>query len=584
MPSFPLRHYFLAGYLSVAAALPAYADIGTNEFLREQERQRQLRERLLPEADVRLPRKAPEEVELRLPVGESPCFPVNAIVLEGEYAERFRPALETLLGQSGFTPGLCIGGNGINLVMSRLQDRVIADGYITTRIVAQVQNIAKEQKLALLLIPGKIRHFRFERAAENAPGDIERIQSIRNEFPMKEGDWLNLRDIETALENFRRLSSVQAEFEIVPGDTPGESDIVIRWQQKLPLRLTLSANNSGSRQTGKNQGTVALSLDNPLALSDTLYVYYNHDLGHKKRLTDPLTGQRRVSGTEGYGFHYSVPFADWTLAYNDGYSEYQQAVAGFFTDFLYWGTSRTRDLSLTRIVYRDGHRKTTAGGGLWFRSSRNYIDDAELSIERRRTAGWRMEIAHTEYWDDNTTLYGRVGYKRGTGLAHSLRAPEEAVDEGTSRMQIVDADISLGWSFAIGNERFAINSQVHLQHNLTPLTTQDQLSIGGPHTVRGYNGEITLMAERGYYWRNELAWHYTPGHQAYALWDRGQLRGPSSRWLAGRALEGIGIGLRGQISGVGNWFYDLSLSRPVKAPDMLDSQRGVIGATFSVTF
>ncbi|MDR2240186.1 MAG: ShlB/FhaC/HecB family hemolysin secretion/activation protein [Zoogloeaceae bacterium] len=585
MSRFFLRPCLLALGLAVIFAFPARADIGTEEFLRDQERQRQLRERLLPDAEVRFPRKTPGASGFQLPLSESPCFSVNALVLDGEHADRFRPVLATLLEESGFVPGMCLGGNGINFIMSRLQDQVIADGYVTTRIVAQAQNIAQEQKIVLLIIPGKIRHLRFDGgdAQENSYSNVKRMQYFRNEFPMEEGDWLNLRDIETALENFRRLSSVEAEFEIVPGDIPGESDIVIRWRQKFPLRLTLSADDSGSRQTGKNQGTVAVSLENPLGLSDILYGYYSHDLGYKKRHRDPMTGQKRVSGTEGYGFHYSVPFANWTLAYNYGYSKYEQAVAGFFTDYLYWGTSHTHDLGLTRILYRDGSRKTSAEAGLWFRSGRNYIDDAELTIQRRRTAGWRMEVAHTEYIDD-ATLYARARYKQGTGLLHSLRAPEEDFDEGTSRMRLINADLSLAWPFSLAKERFAFNSQAHFQHNLTPLVAQDKLSIGGRHTVRGFDGEITLMAERGYYWRNELAWHYAPGHQLYALWDRGQVRGPSAQWLAGTLLEGAGMGVRGQFNGAGNWFYDLSVSRPVKAPKLLFSSHGVIAAMISLTF
>ncbi|MCL2075505.1 MAG: ShlB/FhaC/HecB family hemolysin secretion/activation protein [Betaproteobacteria bacterium] len=568
-----------------ACLFPAHADVGTEEFLRDQERQRQLRERVLPETEVRLPRREPEDSDFRLPVSESPCFTVNAVTLEGERADRFHSALESLLENSGFIPGMCLGGNGVNFIMSRLQDRVIADGYVTTRIVARSQNIAEEQKIVLLVIPGKIRHLRFHGVAarEEWRGNAERTQYFRNEFPMKEGDWLNLRDIETALENFRRLSSVEAEFEIAPGDVPGESDIVIKWRQKFPLRLTLSADDSGSRQTGKNQGTVALSFENPLGLSDILYGYYSHDLGHKKRSKDQATGQERASGTEGHGLHYSVPFADWTLAYNYGYSEYQQAVAGFFTDYLYWGTSRTHDLTATRILYRDGSRKTTVGAGLWFRASRNYIDDAELTIQRRRTAGWRMEAAHTEHID-SATLHARIRYKRGTGLHDSLRAPEEEFGEGTSRMRLINADISLGLPFFLGGERFAFSSHAHIQHNQTPLIAQDKLSIGNRYTVRGFDGETTLMAERGYYWRNELVWHYTSGHQVYALWDRGKVGGPSAKWLAGTTLEGAGVGARGQMKAGGNWFYDLSLARPVKAPKPLFSSGFVIAASLSLSF
>lgn len=53
-------------------------------------------------------------------------------------------------------------------------------------------------------------------------------------MPVREGEILDLRDIEQGLENLQRIPTVQAQMEIVPGDNPGESDIVIeRIQSKF---------------------------------------------------------------------------------------------------------------------------------------------------------------------------------------------------------------------------------------------------------------------------------------------------------------------------------------------------------------
>ncbi len=51
--------------------------------------------------------------------------------------------------------------------------------------------------------------------------------------------------------------------EIVPGDNPGESDIVITRKQEKMWRLGLSLDDSGTETTGRYQGGVTLSLDNP---------------------------------------------------------------------------------------------------------------------------------------------------------------------------------------------------------------------------------------------------------------------------------------------------------------------------------
>ncbi|MDR2364859.1 MAG: ShlB/FhaC/HecB family hemolysin secretion/activation protein [Zoogloeaceae bacterium] len=576
------RATWAAFFVLLVVCPPVLADIGTEEYLRHQNRQRQLEERMTPDGDVRLRQDAPPSPEFRLADDETPCFPIHAITLSGEESGRFRALLDDTLEEQGFVPGMCVGARGINLLMTRLQDHAIRQGYVTTRIVAPAQDV-KAGKIDFLLLPGKIRQIRFEHIPDRGDwaGNAARTQFFRNEFPMREGDLLNLRDLETALENFRRLASVQADFEIVAADAPGESDILVRWKQGFPLRLTLSFDDSGSKWTGKNQGTAVISLENPFGFSDTFYAYYSHDLGHKKDIKG--YGQKWKSGTKGYGFHYSVPFADWSLAYGFHHNEYRQAVAGYFTNYLYWGWSDHHDLTLKRHLYRDDSRKTTLGAGAWIRSSRNYIDDAELAIQRRRMAGWHLSLEHTEYLG-NAALRAQAQYRRGTGAHRALPAPEENSGEGTSRMRLITADLSLGWPFPAFGQTFSLSSQVHAQWNQTPLIPQDRISIGNRYTVRGFDGEMTLMAERGSWWRNEFAWHFSPGHQIYLLWDSGHVSGPSTQWLAGSYLEGHGIGLRGQLKTAGTLHYDLFTARPAKYPDAFPVSHSVSGAALSWSF
>ena len=57
---------------------------------------------------------------------------------------------------------------------------------------------------------------------------------------------LNLRDIEQALENFKRLPTVESDIVIEPAEAPGESDLLITWRQSNPFRLNLSLDDGGA--------------------------------------------------------------------------------------------------------------------------------------------------------------------------------------------------------------------------------------------------------------------------------------------------------------------------------------------------
>ncbi|WII93640.1 ShlB/FhaC/HecB family hemolysin secretion/activation protein [Kingella negevensis] len=382
------------------------------------------------------------------------------------------------------------------------------------------------------------------------------------------------------MEDLKRVPTAQTDIQIVPTAQLGESDIVVSWQQRtVPFRLTLSADDSGSKSTGRYQGNVTFSADNPLGLSDLFYVSYGRALGHvpSQKGTDERTEK---GASQNFTLHYSVPFGNWLWSFNHQNYRYHQAVSGNYTVYDYNGKSRSSDLSLSRLLYRDAKRKTHMGFKLWQRENRSYIDDAEIEVQRRKTAGWAASLSHKEYWG-RATLDAQINYKRGTGMQDALPAPEEVFNEGTSRMKIWTADIGL--NLPMGKQgKWTLDSRWHGQWNKTLLTPLDRLAIGGRYTVRGFDGEMSLSAERGWYWRNELAWQYRAGHQIYATLDAGYVAGASAQYLVGKNLMGAAIGVRGQFQK--GLSYDVFAAKPIHKPQYFATANKVYGFNVSWTF
>ncbi|PCL20748.1 hemin transporter [Snodgrassella alvi] len=550
------------------------ADIEQQQIIREQQRLKQFQEKMQPEVNVRLQPPQIEGTVNGLPQDEKPCFAIRSIKLNGDQAQRFQFALNKAINQSKFKPGLCLGSNGINYIMTLAQNAVIDRGYTTTRILASPQDLSSGE-LVLTVIPGRIHEIRYN--LDNADQThVNRIRRIQNEFPARSGDILNLRELEQGLENLKRVPTVEADIQIVPAEAPNESDVVVSWsQRKVPVRISFNADDSGSHATGRYQGGVTLSVDNPLGLSDLFYVNYNHDLGSKDSTVD-IDGNRTGSGTHGYSLHYSVPVGNWLIAFNQNYYRYHQAIAGYDQNYDYNGSSENTDLGITRMIYRNSHRKIDVSARIWRRKSHNYIDDAEIEVQRRHTAGWAIGLNHQEYLG-NAILNLSAGYKRGTGADHSLRAAEEEFGEGTSRMEIITLDASLMKPFRVGKYNFSYDTSFHGQWNKTPLITQDQVSIGGRYTVRGFDGELTLMGEQGWYWNNNLNWQYLPGHQVYAGIDVGHITGRTSEMQLGKTLAGTVLGFKGQIKAGGNWYYDVFMGKPIYKPQHFRTDRTTFG-------
>lgn len=540
-------------------------------FILQQQRERALQEQLDTTADVPGAKIELPDVQQAIPQNEIPCFPIERIILEGEMADRFQWALESTNWDNQRNPdpalGRCLGNEGINIVMGRIQNAIIKRGYITTRLVAGEQNLT-QGVLTLTVIPGKIHAIRF---AQNSQTRIH----WKSALPMREGDLLNLRDLEEALEVFKRVPTTDVDIQIEPageGAQAGASDLVITWQEQFPFRINFSLDDGGGRDTSRYQGALTLSYDNPLTLNDLFYVSYNHGLG------DGHGGR-----SEGYSVHYSLPIkGNWLLSLNASYYKYNQIIAGANEEFEYRGTSQNLDATLSRRVYRDATKRLNFYVKGWQRRSKNYLNDTEILNQRRRVAGWEIG-ADYRHFIGNAVLYTNLSYRRGTGAFKARRSPLEETGEGTSRMKVYNLDASLTIPFLIKTQLLRYSANLRAQWNDTPLLAQDQFSIGGRYTVRGFDGRANLMAERGWLLRNDIGWQiFKSGQELYWGLDFGSIAGPSAHYQVGKNLTGTVLGLRGSL--MKHMSYDTFVGTWLHKPDGFKTSKFTAGFNLNLWY
>lgn len=533
------------------------------EQRRAEERQLQQREALQRGAEVWGTPDVPLPA-LHWPEHEAPCVPVRHIALTGAESDRFQFVLQDLVAGADPAIGRCLGTEGVSIAVARAQRRLTARGFTTSRILLEPQNLS-QGTLRLSLLPGRISAIRF------ADGTSPRATQL-NAVPVRVGDILNLRDIEQALENLRRVPTVEADIQIVPGKGPTESELILRWRQALPLRLNLSLDDSGTRATGRYQLSATLSADHWWTLNDLFYLTQGRDLGG---------GEPGARGTRNTSLYYSLPLGYWALGFNASRYSYFQSVAGLYQDYRYSGSGAQQDITLSRLVHRDGASKTTLQLKAFARQSRNFIDDTEIEVQRRATGGWAFGAEHQHQFG-RARFELRASVKRGTGAFGALPAPEQAYGEGTSRLQVLNVDAAWSQPFDLWGTRLHFSSQWRGQRERTPLTPQDRFAIGGRYSVRGFDGESSLTGERGWVWRNELGLPLgDSGQQLYVGVDQGRVGGPSAVWLVGRRLAGAVLGLRG---GWGALSYDAFIGAPLHQPPGFRTAKTVAGFQLSVGY
>ena len=140
---------------------------------------------------------------------------------------------------------------------------------------------------------------------------------------------------------------------------------------------------------------------------------------------------------------------------------------------------------------------------------------------------------------------------------------------------------SLNAPFEIFGQKLRYSGVLRAQWNRTPLVPQDRFSIGGRYTVRGFDGESVLIAERGWLIRNDLS--LPIGESSLELYlglDHGRVGGASSDLLVGKRLTGAVVGLRGQYKAV---TCDLFTGQPLAKPEGFRTDRNTFGLTLSIS-
>jgi len=550
-PMFRIWSFFLM--LCVAASAGAQTGIpDPADELQRQDRQRQeLRKRLEAQpwqrSDPAQPSLPPQRI-----ADEQPCARIERVFIEGVLSG---PALQQALkgvGRNDPPEGRCLGDQGITVLIQRLQQSLVEQGYLTSHVNVPEQDI-NNGILRFRILEGRIDQIR---------GASETTVLPRLAWAMQPGDILNLRDIEQSAENLQRLTSLRSSLRIQPGATPGASDLVMETQAGRPLRLSLSLDDSGHKTTGKVQGNATLGWDNPLGLADFFYVSAGQELGGRD------TGPR---GSRNTMLHYSLPWGYWMLAFTVSRNQYHETGYGPYESYLYRGTSGQQEVALTRVLHRDRDSKTSASLKGFLRRSNNYIADLEVLVQRRRTAGWEATLHHQHQFA-HSRFSGQLMFRQGTGAFDALAAPESWTGQGSARMRLMTGTLHWTASLNAHGHPWQYSTQLQAQWAGTRLTPQDRLCLGGRGMVRGFDGQQTLCGDHGQLWRQELATalpaapSWAQGVQMFAALDAGRVSTPSHDHAD--HLAGVAWGLRGQyrILAEHPLHWEVFVSRPVSQP------------------
>ncbi|MBJ9986013.1 ShlB/FhaC/HecB family hemolysin secretion/activation protein [Acinetobacter sp. S40] len=137
----------LLAFVHLHAAEPSdFQQIQADQSIRQQQRDEALQKQIQPEVNVHLdqPKMSipSQQLQYLSSHSESPCFDIKKILLQGEDAGHFLSAFNEITQGKNNIIGRCLGVKGLNQALDLVQNKIIADGYVTTRVLLPPQNIA----------------------------------------------------------------------------------------------------------------------------------------------------------------------------------------------------------------------------------------------------------------------------------------------------------------------------------------------------------------------------------------------------------------------------------------------------------
>ena len=409
--------------------------------------------------------------DVEKPKQEEKCFPIKSISVSGN-KKISQKAIDRVVAEN---QSKCMGPKEIGALLQLLSKLYIDNGYITSRALTPEQDISSGI-LKIVIVEGFVEGIEHIVKSDNksAPGPERKIAGA---FPGMQGRILQLRDLEQGLDQINRLPSNTAKVDIKPGNKIGGSILQINNKVEDEIRGTVRTYYSdyGDGQH-EARADLILEADDLLDFNDTwFFAYSGGNLSNSFSLSS------------------SVPYGYWLFSASGSYSETLSQLTET-SDLFDQAASIT--VSADRVIFRNSDSKLRGSGSYTYRWSTRHINSIQLSPQTISVVGGQLTY---ERFLPGAYLSLGAGLDVGIPL---FGVPQSVNIKGVPQTEFLKPKITAsyytGWRNGI-----TLYSRILGQYSNDVLLNTEQLFIGGPETIRGY--ELTsISGEQGIYAQNTL--------------------------------------------------------------------------------
>ena len=381
----------------------------------------------------------------------NPQFKVNEIIFEGNTKVKtasLNTLAESVIGQDIYFEDLL-------RVAKKITKYYQAKGFLTSYAFIPSQNI-KNGVVTICIVESKVDSIDIEGNRWARSWYLKNI--IMGKNGLREGDVFNAGALQGALREINQEDYIEAQSVVSKNDDKTKLKLDVK--DRFPLKFDFAWDDYGRSYTGVQRASFLLGLDNVTGMGDKIY-----------------GGTILSSGATGVLAGYSVPISPYGTRLSFDFSNSNINLGGPYKFLNVKGKAQSYALRITHPLIENAKTSVVAYTGIDFVNA-----STESKLLNSTLSDYNLYVLRSGFHgmtdDKNGRWIGTLGFDVGLPGATKgeIRGPQGVFFKlvaGATRVQRL-------FGRTIGILR------VNGQYSPNRLYTAEQMQIGGPYTLRGY--------------------------------------------------------------------------------------------------
>ena len=334
-----------------------------------------------------------------------------------------------------------------------------AKGYLTSYATVPPQRIV-DGVATIKIIESKVGELNIDGEKWTREWYLRHI--IMGKAGLREGDVFNAKNLQRAMKEINREDYVQVQTEVERQQEGDENTaITLNVRDRFPVNLNFSYDDYGRSYTGAQRVSFLVGMDNLTGLGDKVY-----------------GGTILSSGATGWMAGYSLPVSSYGTRLSFDFSDSHVRLGGPYKPYNVKGNAQSYFFKLTQPIIQ------TAKSDLIFYTGYDYVN-ANTSMYNLGNNPERLSNYNLNVW--RSGLYGMTDDNYGrwignVGVDFGMGGDGHGAPQNTTFFKVTAGATRVQRLFARSMGIVRVNGQ----YSPNDLFAAEQMQLGGPYTLRGY--------------------------------------------------------------------------------------------------